>query len=138
MKDENMKTSKTLIAVIAGAALFVGAAHAQYNATGDDGVTASPKLREMINGQAGVSVRPAAPASVKHSCATCKEEYVTRVDSIAKGAYKPKMLIAKHLCPGCETTISVTGHGKAARNVVKHKCTSRGEGSAACCTAKKT
>jgi hypothetical protein len=52
MKAKNMKTTKTLITVIAGLALVVGSVRAQ---TGNDGITASPKLREMMNSQAGIA-----------------------------------------------------------------------------------
>jgi hypothetical protein len=139
MKGKNMKTtSKTLIAAIAGIAMFVGAAHAQYQATGADGITASPKVREMINSRAATSAQPAAPAIAKHSCPTCKDDYATRVDATARGAFKPTVLVGKHLCPGCETTIATTGTGKASRDVATHKCGSGGAETATCCTAKKT
>ena len=125
-----MKITTTLIAATVGLALFAEAAYAQHKATGDDGITASPKLREMITAAAGISAPPAAP--VTHQCAMCKDEYTTRVDQTAKGVIKPTVLFVKHLCPGCETTTSVQGQGKAAQNVVTHKCAAE---SASCCTA---
>jgi hypothetical protein len=131
-------TSKTIIAAFAGMALFFGAAQAQYTATGNDGITASPKLRELINSRTGSSAPSVMPAGAKHACAMCKYEVVTRVDSTARGAVKPTITVAKHLCPGCETTISTAGTGKASRDVVTHKCSAGGAESATCCALKKT
>jgi hypothetical protein len=130
MKGKNMKITATLMAATAGMALFAGAAYGQYKTTADDGITASPKLREMITAGASMSAQPAALAA--HQCAMCKDEYTTRVDQTAKGAIKPAVLFVKHLCPGCETTTSVKGQGKAAQNVVAHKCAAE---STSCCTA---
>ena len=130
LKGENMKTTKTLIAATLGLALFAGAAYAQFKATGDDGITASPKLREMLTAQSGI---PSQPALAPHGCATCKDEYTTRVDATAKGLVKPTVLTSKHLCPTCKTTASVQGQGKAAQNVAEHKCTAE---AAACCAPK--
>jgi hypothetical protein len=130
MKSKNMKTTTTMMAAIVSMALFAGAAYAQYRTTADDGITASPKLRERIAAGAGISTQAAAPAA--HRCAMCKDEYTTRVDQTAKGVVKPAVLFVKHLCPGCETTISVQGQGKATQNVVAHKCAAE---SASCCPA---
>jgi len=69
MKSKNMKTTTTLMAAIVGMALFAGAAYAQYKTTANDGITASPKLRERI-AEAGVSFQPVAAAA--HRCAMCK------------------------------------------------------------------
>jgi hypothetical protein len=124
---KNMKITTTLIAAIVGMTLFAGVA---YKAAGNDGITASPKLREMITARDGVSAQPAALAA--HNCAMCKDEDTTRVDQAAKGVIKPTLLFVTHLCPGCETRAATTGHGKAAQNVVTHKCTSE---SGACCAA---
>ena len=43
-------TNKTLIAALAGIVLFSFASpvQAQYNAVGDDGICASPKVRQML------------------------------------------------------------------------------------------
>jgi hypothetical protein len=126
MKGRNMKTTATWIAATLGLALFASAAYAQYKATGDDGITASPKLRELITATSGVS---SAPIAAAHNCPMCKDQYTSRVDQTAKGALKPTVLVSKHLCPGCETTVTVRGQGKAAQNVATHTCAA---GSACC------
>ena len=129
-----MKTTKTLIAAITGMALLVGAAHAQYKATGADGITASPKLRETINSRTAVSVRPTVP--VKHLCSMCKDEYTARVEQTAKGMIKPSVLVEKHLCTGCETKTSKDGQGKVSREVVMHQCVSGDIKNTTCCAPK--
>jgi hypothetical protein len=68
----------------------------------------------------------------------CKDDYIIRVDLTAKGAIKPTVMVATHMCPGCETTVSRGGQGKTAQNVVTHKCLTDGAESVGCCAAKKS
>jgi len=132
MKGKNMKITTTLMAATLGIALFAAAAYAQK---GNDGITASPKLRETLNATTAIAAQPTAPA--EHRCAMCKDEYTTSTDQTAKGVLKPTVLVLKHLCPGCETTASVQGQGKAAYDVVTHKCTLGTAQTASCCGADK-
>ena len=134
-----MKTNKALIALLTSIALFsiTAAANAQYKATGTDGVTASPKLREMINSRAGLAAVPAAPAEAM-SCSSCKDEYTTRTDATARGAFKPTVRVVTHLCAGCETTVKTIGVGKASTSVATHKCNTGPANDANCCALNKT
>jgi hypothetical protein len=131
----NMKTNKALIAVFASVTLFSAAVvNAQYKAMGADGITASPKLRETID-----RLAPSTPAPNTQSvmaCPTCRDEYTTRVDTTAKGSIKPTVVIAKHLCDGCKTTIKTVGVGKASGSVVEHKCAAGTASDANCCAPK--
>ena len=70
------------------------------------------------------------------ACAKCKDVFSTRVDPTARGANKQAEFVATHLCGGCGTDWSVTGHGKAKGAVATHKCTSCGAETAACCNTK--
>jgi hypothetical protein len=81
------------IALLAGA---IATAVAGETSTGKGGATL------LLKPQAFVS----APARTAMSCPTCKDEYVTRKDLSARGATKPVQLIERHLCPGCETTLT--------------------------------
>lgn len=87
----------------------------------------------------GALVEPkSAPSDYKPmSCAKCKDGYMRRVDWTARGANKPTITVAKHLCDGCGTDWNVVGHGKAKASVASHKCTSCGEASLACCNTSK-
>jgi hypothetical protein len=71
------------------------------------------------------------------ACGKCKNDYVTRKDWSARGANKPNVIVTRHLCVGCETTIATQGHGKAKHEVATHKCTSCGAETLACCATKK-
>jgi hypothetical protein len=139
MKTKCTNTLVRLTGMTIALALFAGLAgeaKAQYKPTGDDGVSASPRLRQQLDERkARLNTAPATVVSMPGP--KCKDEFVKRVDWTARGAHKPTVLIAKHLCASCATTISVEGHGKAKRDVVIHKCSSCGAKTLACCTTKK-
>lgn len=88
----------------------------------------------------GALVEPkSAPSDYKPmSCAKCKDEYVRRVDWTARGANKPTITVARHLCDGCGNEWVVSGHGKAKTTAAIHKCTSCGAESLACCSTSKS
>jgi len=135
-------TNKTLIAALAGIALFAAPVQAQYKAVGDDGIAASPKVRAQLNERrATVNTAPAVAASML--CPKCKDVWVSQVDPTPKGAKvllsqgRPTNKVARHLCAGCETTISVVGLSKATRhNLATHTCSSCGAATLACCSTK--
>ena len=133
MKTSGINTTARCTGLVIALALFAGVAgevRAQNGAKG--GAT---KLLEL----SGTSITPKPEASLNKvmACGKCNSEFITAVDWTARGAYKPAVLIERHLCGGCETTIAVAGHGKAKRDVVIHKCSSGGAESLACCSATK-
>ncbi len=134
-------TNNILIAAVAGIALFAftSPALAQYKATGDDGITASPKHRERLNEYKSNRTPTPAPAeSPQMACAMCKDKVTSRIDYSARGANKPTIRVVTHLCESCGTDWAVVGHGKAKQSVASHKCTSCGEASLACCNTSKS
>lgn len=133
-------TNNILIAAVAGIALFAftSPALAQYKATDDDGITASPKHRERLNEYKRNHTPTPAPAeSPQMACAMCKDKVTSRIDYSARGANKPTIRVVTHMCESCGTDWAVTGHGKAKQSVASHKCTSCGEASLACCNTSK-
>ena len=80
--------------------------------------------------------------SIAMVCAKCKTVWVTRVKQGVKGAEllmakgQPKELIGTHACAGCNSTITVTGHGKGKEMALKHSCGACGDDSAFCCATK--
>ena len=135
-------TNKVLIAAVASIALltFAGSARAQYKPTGDDGITASPRLRAQLD-ERNARLNPvAAVAAPTMACPMCKDEWVVVPDRLAKGAQilasgAPVKRIARHLCAGCETTVTTQGLSKQTRTeVVIHKCTGCGAENLACCS----
>lgn len=134
-----MKIQKTLIAALAGVAMcaFTSPVLAQYKPTGDDGITASPKLRERLDERHRNEAITAEPQIAKMPCPKCTNSVTTRVDYTARGANKPTIQVVTHLCDGCETSITTAGTGKHASDVVSHKCTSCGAETLACCNTTK-
>jgi hypothetical protein len=150
---ETMKDMKTMIKIARGvecsgltlAAIFVAIlmtaalANAQYRATGDDGITASPKLRAQLN-ERRTSATPASTTLVTMACAKCKDGWVAVGDTASKGSGARTLigqttrLIAKHLCDGCGAEWNVAGTGKGKQAVASHKCTACGAENLACCS----
>ncbi|HWW02508.1 MAG TPA: hypothetical protein VNZ64_22615 [Candidatus Acidoferrum sp.] len=85
----------------------------------------------LMKPQASVS----AAARTAMSCPTCKDEYAIRKDLSARGTTKPVQLIERHLCPGCDTTLTAVGTGRAKQTVALHQCTSNSATEVACCKA---
>ena len=134
------RTNNILIAALAGIALslFAGSVQAQYKPTGDDGITASPKLRQQLDEyRRNHSTNSVAAEVPQMACPKCKDEVLKTKDWTARGANKSYVTIVRHLCEGCGTEWSITGHGKAKQSVATHTCSSCGAESAACCNTTK-
>jgi hypothetical protein len=132
-----MKTIRIPLMVATLAALaFTTAANAQYQAVGDDGIAASPKVRQMLNernavANPGVAVLPAM------GCPKCADVKITTVNPFAKGgqflAGTATITAVKHTCTACTTSLTVTGEGKAKHTVATHTCTAGVPNPATCC-----
>jgi hypothetical protein len=68
-------------------------------------------------------------------CKMCKSVMVHNVTT-EKGHIKIMTVGEKHMCPGCNSTITVVGSGKQAKNEVKHTCEKCGDESIFCCATK--
>ena len=68
-------------------------------------------------------------------CAKCKSVMIHNV-STEKGHIKTMTVGEKHMCPGCESTITVVGTGKGGHDEVKHTCEKCGDDSVFCCATK--
>ncbi len=86
----------------------------------------------LVNKPATVTVA-AAPAAKPMACPKCRTEISNRVDTSARGANKPVITVAKHLCGGCDTSIKTTGVGKLATDSVVHACSMDGSAPSGCC-----
>ena len=135
-----MKTN-TLFAALAGIAMFAFTSPvlAQYKPTGDDGITASPRLRQQLDDyrKNHSTNAPVTVEVAKMACPKCTDKVTTRVDYSARGANKPVIRVATHQCEGCGTEWTITGHGKAKQSVATHKCSSCGAEILACCNMAK-
>jgi len=92
-------------------------------------------------------VKPMRPAAVSDrsgakpmpmSCPKCKSQWSSHLDKSARGVIKPTVWLEKHLCEGCETTITTAGVGRAKHSVAVHKCTTCGAPNQGCCSTGKT
>jgi hypothetical protein len=68
-------------------------------------------------------------------CAKCKSVMIHNV-STEKGHIKTMTVGEKHMCPGCESTITVVSTGKGGHDEVKHTCEKCGDDSVFCCATK--
>ena len=73
--------------------------------------------------------------SIAMVCSMCKSVMIHNV-STEKGHIKVMTVGEKHLCPGCNSTITVVGNGKDKHDVVKHTCEKCGDASVFCCATK--
>lgn len=71
------------------------------------------------------------------SCPKCKNVTISYVELTFKAMEPKNKVKTQHTCPGCNTTITVEGHGKAKKDVVKHVCQKCGSKEASCCVMKK-
>ena len=71
------------------------------------------------------------------SCPKCKNVTVSYVEPTFKAVEPKEKVKTQHTCPGCNTTITVEGHGKAKKDVLKHVCMTCGSKDAFCCVMKK-
>ena len=136
MKTNRINKVARLCGLTIGLALLSGTStglRAGDIPTGKGGAT---KLLEV----SGRLVTPRSESAVRNpmSCAKCKDQFVRRVDWTARGANKPTITVANHLCGGCGNELVVSGHGKAKTTTAVHTCTSCGAESLACCSTSKS
>jgi len=130
--------SITLASVAMAAFTFVHAASAQYKAVGDDGIAASPKVRQILH-ERKASATPVLPAGSAMACPKCADLRTTELDRQAKGAEilggAATKVVVTHACASCETKLVVAGEGKAKHTVASHKCTAEVPNPATCCAS---
>jgi hypothetical protein len=69
-----IQTKLALASLTVIAALSVSAARAQYRAVGDDGIAASPKVRQVLNAYSGSATKTPAPVMVACCSAPVRQE----------------------------------------------------------------
>jgi hypothetical protein len=134
-----------MMAAIVGMAL-ASEAIAQYKPTGDDGITASPKLRERLDEyKRNHTPAPALVEITPMSCEKCTGLTYTIPDLEPKGlgartlmaGGTPMKWKTDHMCVGCGTKWETSGVGKAAKSVAIHICSRCGSKNLACCNTTK-
>ena len=131
-----------LAAILIAGFTAVAPANAQYRPTGDDGITASPKLRQQLDERKARTTTLVATAVPSMACPKCKDTWVTQTDTNPKGLAARTLMgqttkrVAQHLCAGCGVDWSVAGTGKGKHAVATHKCSGCGSENLACCSTK--
>lgn len=69
--------------------------------------------------------------AIAMACTKCKTVLYARVDRPRNRFFVP--LEHRHYCPGCKSTITVTGAGFSLKEEVKHTCEACGSDSVFCC-----
>ena len=134
-----MKTNLLCTITTAVAALtFATAAYGGYTPVGADGITASPRLRQMLN-ERPASVNTAAAVAPAMTCPKCAEVRTVKVSPQAKGSeimMGVKQVSYRHACVDCVTKLTVVGEGKAKHLVATHNCTAKIANNLDCCASK--
>jgi hypothetical protein len=140
-----MKTNKTVSRIVFGmGAAFVLATTALLPVTARAAEPMKPMkggehlvMLTHLNTQAQAEeLKPG--DSIAMVCSVCKSVMVHNVTT-EKGHIKIMTVGEKHLCPGCNSTITTVGTGKGpkgAHNEVKHVCEKCGSESVFCCATK--
>jgi hypothetical protein len=136
-----MKTNKTLSKITLGmGAAFALAMAASLPLTG----RADEPMKPMKGGEMLMMkpINTSAQAeelkpgdSIAMVCSKCKSVMLHNV-ATEKGHIKIMTVGEKHLCPGCNSTITVAGTGKGKHDEVKHVCDKCGDDSVFCCATK--
>ena len=131
MRTKNLMMTKTSLAL----ALAAGCLLPFYMQAGEQ-VKGAQKLQELKKIETTSQADALKPGDqIAMVCAKCKSMVIENVGT-EKGHVKTMTPGEKHLCPGCNSTIEVTGAGKGKKEVVKHHCGSCGDSSAFCCATK--
>ena len=133
-----LQSSKLLVAGAAiGAMALIGAANAQTKSQADDGIAASPKVRQALTEKKASANLAVAPVPAM-SCPKCADVLTSEPKRQTKGAevlVGVKSTQMKHTCAGCEIQWTVAGEGKAKHSVAIHKCSADVPNNKTCCAA---
>lgn len=138
MKKVEMNTVNIMFKKIVATALFAAAVGAwalnPVNAA-DTGVKGNPPyVWAHVENKADIdAIKPG--DQIAMACAKCKTISVTLVTQDTKT--KTKLIPGeKHLCTGCNSTITVVGSKANNKEIIKHVCKACGDDSAFCCATK--
>lgn len=134
MNKTAFKMAARITALTVALTLFLSVRELNAQVTAKGGGT---KLLELSGINTPAQAEALKPGdAIAMACAKCKSVQVTYVTTESKEHVKKLIPGEKHLCPGCQSTIEVVGHGKAKHDVVKHVCAKCGDASAFCCATK--
>ena len=134
-----MKTNKTVSKIVFGmgaAFALVVAASLPVTARAAEQMKGGPHMLHLMGIKTEAEAEALKPGdAIAMVCSMCKSVMIHNVDT-QKGHIKVMTVGEKHLCPGCNSTITVVGTGKGKRDAVKHTCEKCGDESVFCCATK--
>ena len=140
--NKNMKKQTTLKSLLIGSTLVVAlllatayTALAQEKGSAKGGAQQLMQSKPIRTLEDLSSIQPG--DMMVMSCPKCKNVTIHYVEPTFKAMEPKNKMKTQHTCPGCNTTITVEGHGKAKKDVVKHVCQNCGSKDAFCCVMKK-
>ena len=136
MKTNISIIKTTAITIIAAVAVFGAAGHLNAQEKGSAKGGAQQLMSKPVKTLEDLSAIQPGDMMVM-SCPKCKDVIVHYVEPTFKATEPKDKVKTQHTCPGCSTTITVEGHGKAKQDVVKHVCKNCGSEDAFCCVMKK-
>lgn len=112
-------------------------ANAQYKPVGDDGIAASPKVRQMLNERkaSAITATAGAPTMACPKCADVRTVDVKRQAKTAETLAGATTTVTRHTCATCETKWTVAGEGKSKQSVTTHTCAAAVPNNRACCAS---
>ena len=136
MKTNISIIKTTAITIIAAVAVLGAAGHLYAQEKGSAKGGAQQLMSKPVKTLEDLSAVQPGDMMVM-SCPKCKDVTVHYVEPTFKATEPKDKVKTQHTCPGCNTTITVEGHGKAKKDVVKHVCQKCGSKDAFCCVMKK-
>jgi hypothetical protein len=126
-----------LVATAIAALALISPASGQNKSASDDGIAASPKVRQALN-EKKASAPTMTTETPAMTCPMCADVLTSQPKPQAKGAeilVGARSNVIKHTCAGCEVNWTVVGEGKTRHSVATHRCTANVPNNHACCAS---
>jgi predicted RNA-binding Zn-ribbon protein involved in translation (DUF1610 family) len=130
---KNMKNHKLLGAALALATVMAASLPVTIQAADQMKGGQTLMMKEIKTPAQADDLKPG--DSITMVCSKCKSVMLHNVSS-EKGHIKVMTVGSKHMCPGCDSTITVVATGKGKHDAVKHTCDKCGDDSVFCCATK--
>jgi hypothetical protein len=126
-------SNKTRLVLLSAALTLGSVAWLPFTANAADQVKGAQRLMQIASPAEAENLKPG--DQIVMACTKCKSAMIHRVDT-EKGHVKVMTIGEKHMCPGCDSTITVVGQGKSKQDKVTHTCEKCGDDSVFCCATK--
>ena len=136
MKTNISLIKTTAMTIIAAVAVFGAAGHLNAQEKGSAKGGAEQLMSKPIKTLEDLCALQPGDMMVM-SCPKCKNVTISYVELTFKATEPRDKVKTQHTCPSCNNAITVEGHGKAKKDVVKHVCQKCGSKDASCCVMKK-